>query len=109
METSGYTTAGGIGVEREAREVDEAALEEIVTSLGHRRGGAFSSGMDYPGRYSRWAFGYVDPCLELVAKGRVISATALNERGRGVEPPGAPSQEAPGHPGARPTAGPEGV
>src|SRR5690349_10826402 len=79
VETSGYTTAGGIGVEREAREVDEAALEEIVTALGTRRGGAFSSGMDYPGRYSRWAFGYVDPCIELVARGRVISATALND------------------------------
>ncbi|MFF0320918.1 anthranilate synthase component I [Nonomuraea angiospora] len=104
METSGYTTAGGIGVEREAREVDEAALEEIVTSLGHRRGGAFSSGMDYPGRYSRWAFGYVDPCLELVAKGRVISATALNERGRVVLPAVASCLLAAGKPVAEPTA-----
>ncbi|MGW0200747.1 anthranilate synthase component I [Nonomuraea sp. NPDC003201] len=103
METSGYTTAGGIGVEREAREVDEAALEEIVTSLGHRRGGAFSSGMDYPGRYSRWAFGYVDPCLELVAKGRVISATALNERGRVVLPAVASCLLAAGKPVAEPT------
>ncbi|MEU8245618.1 anthranilate synthase component I [Nonomuraea sp. NPDC048916] len=90
METSGYTsgyvTAGGIGVERETREVSEEALEEIVTALGERRGGAFSSGMDYPGRYSRWAFGYVDPCLELVARGRTISARALNARGRVILP-----------------------
>ncbi|WP_061289729.1 anthranilate synthase component I [Herbidospora cretacea] len=86
METSGYTTAGGIGVERVVRAVPEAALEEIVDSLGTRRGGAFSSGMDYPGRYSRWAFGYVDPCLELVAKGRRISARALNDRGAVVLP-----------------------
>ncbi|WP_433444351.1 anthranilate synthase component I [Nonomuraea sp. CA-141351] len=103
METSGYTTAGGIGVEREAREVDEAALEEIVTALGTRRGGAFSSGMDYPGRYSRWAFGYVDPCLELVAKGRTISATALNERGRVVLPAVASCLLAAGKPVAEPT------
>lgn len=86
MESSEYTTAGGVRVEREAREVPEAALEEIVTALGGRRGGAFSSGMDYPGRYSRWAFGYVDPCLELVAKGRRIHARALNDRGRVVLP-----------------------
>ncbi|NRQ31169.1 anthranilate synthase component I [Nonomuraea sp. NN258] len=104
METSGYTTAGGIGVEREARDVPEEALEEIVTALGERRGGAFSSGMDYPGRYSRWAFGYVDPCLELVAKGRTISATALNERGRVVLPAVASCLLAAGKPVEEPTA-----
>ncbi|NUP65905.1 MAG: anthranilate synthase component I [Nonomuraea sp.] len=103
METSGYTTAGGIGVEREARDVAEEALEEIVTALGERRGGAFSSGMDYPGRYSRWAFGYVDPCLELVARGRVISATALNERGRVVLPAVASCLLAAGKPVTEPT------
>ncbi|MEU8319136.1 anthranilate synthase component I [Nonomuraea sp. NPDC048881] len=103
METSGYTTAGGVGVEREARDVSEEALEEIVTALGERRGGAFSSGMDYPGRYSRWAFGYVDPCLELVAKGRVISATALNERGRVVLPAVASCLLAAGKPVSEPT------
>ncbi|SDI37621.1 anthranilate synthase component I [Nonomuraea jiangxiensis] len=103
METRGYTTAGGIGVEREARDVDEAALEDIVTALGARRGGAFSSGMDYPGRYSRWAFGYVDPCIELVARGRVISATALNERGRVVLPAVASCLLAAGKPVAEPT------
>ncbi|GAA0938851.1 anthranilate synthase component I [Nonomuraea longicatena] len=103
METSGYTTAGGIGVERQTREVPEAALEEIVTALGERRGGAFSSGMDYPGRYSRWAFGYVDPCLELVAKGRRISATALNARGRVVLPAVASCLLAAGKPVTEPT------
>ncbi|NBE97675.1 anthranilate synthase component I [Nonomuraea sp. KC401] len=104
METSGYTTAGGIVVERETREVDEALLEEIVTALGDRRGGAFSSGMDYPGRYSRWAFGYVDPCLELVAKGRNIAAIALNERGRVVLPVVASCLLAAGKPVAEPTS-----
>ncbi|MDA0637257.1 anthranilate synthase component I [Nonomuraea sp. MCN248] len=103
METSGYTTAKGIGVELEVRAVSEDALEEIVTALGDRRGGAFSSGMDYPGRYSRWAFGYVDPCLELVAKGRVISARALNERGRVVLPAVASCLLAAGKPVGEPT------
>ncbi|MFI6290735.1 anthranilate synthase component I [Nonomuraea sp. NPDC050790] len=104
METSGYTTAGGVHVERETREVPEEALEEIVSALGERRGGAFSSGMDYPGRYSRWAFGYVDPCVELVARGRRISATALNERGRVVLPVLATCLLAAGKPVAQPTA-----
>ncbi|WP_157254203.1 anthranilate synthase component I [Nonomuraea typhae] len=104
METSGYTTAGGVQVARETREVPEAALEEIVSALGERRGGAFSSGMDYPGRYSRWAFGYVDPCVELVARGRRISATALNERGRIVLPVVASCLLAAGKPVSEPTA-----
>ncbi|WP_353387661.1 anthranilate synthase component I [Thermobispora bispora] len=86
VETSGYITAGRIAVEREAREVPEEALEEIVTALRERRGGAFSSGMDYPGRYSRWAFGYVDPCLEITARGRRVTARALNDRGMVVFP-----------------------
>ncbi len=104
METSGYTTAGGVGVEREVRQVSEDALEEIVTSLGDRRGGAFSSGMDYPGRYSRWAFGYVDPCVELVARGRTISARALNARGRVVLPAVSSCLLAAGKPVEEPTA-----
>ncbi|MET9337780.1 anthranilate synthase component I [Nonomuraea sp. NPDC003804] len=103
METSGYTTAGGVSVEREIREVPEAALEEIVTALGERRGGAFSSGMDYPGRYSRWAFGYVDPCVELVARGRTIAARALNERGKVVLPVLASCLLAAGKPVSEPT------
>jgi anthranilate synthase len=104
VETSGYTTAKGVGVELDVRAVSEDALEEIVTALGERRGGAFSSGMDYPGRYSRWAFGYVDPCLELVAKGRTISARALNERGRVVLPVVASCLLAAGKPVGEPTA-----
>ena len=33
-----------------------------------RRGGMFSSGMEYPGRYSRWHTGYVDPCVEFISR-----------------------------------------
>ena len=37
--------------------------------------------MEYPGRYSRWHLAYVDPCAEIVARGRRITVRALNERG----------------------------
>ena len=104
METSGYTTAGGIEVEATACEVPEAALEDVVTTLGERRGGAFSSGMEYPGRYSRWHLGYVDPCLEIVARGRRISARALNARGRVVLPAVASCLLAAGETTGEPTA-----
>ncbi|MFI6454634.1 anthranilate synthase component I [Streptosporangium amethystogenes] len=86
METSRYTTAGGVGIEVTASDVPETVLEDVITTLGERRGGVLSSGMEYPGRYSRWHLAYVDPCLEVVARGRRISARALNARGRVVLP-----------------------
>jgi anthranilate synthase len=86
VDTSGYTTAGGIDVEVTTADVPESVLEEVVSSLGERRGGVLSSGMEYPGRYSRWHLAYIDPVLEIVARGRKISARALNDRGRVVLP-----------------------
>jgi anthranilate synthase len=61
-------------------------LEQFASCVETRRGGILSSGIDYPGRYSRWHLGYVDPPLEITARGRRIAATALNERGRVLLP-----------------------
>ncbi len=76
-----YTTAGGIAVTKTVTPFEPAELAEVTRQVDQRRGGVFSSGMEYPGRYSRWHMGYVDPCLELTARGRELTATALNERG----------------------------
>jgi anthranilate synthase len=90
VETTEYVTAGGIRVIRTATPVDpavrSAALDDLVAAVALRRGGVLSSGMEYPGRYSRWHLGYVDPCLEVVARGRGISVRALNERGQVLVP-----------------------
>jgi anthranilate synthase len=67
---------------RTAEPFDPAELDELARAIDRRRGGVLSSGMEYPGRYSRWHIGYVDPPLEIVARGRTITARALNERGR---------------------------
>ncbi|WP_283136865.1 anthranilate synthase component I [Rhizohabitans arisaemae] len=104
METSGYTTAGGVHVTRQIEKVPEERLDELVTAVGERRGAVLSSGMEYPGRYSRWAFGYVDPCLEIVARGRRIAVRALNERGRVVLPVVSSCLLAVGKPTGEPTA-----
>ncbi|GAA4929227.1 anthranilate synthase [Streptomonospora halophila] len=85
-ERSSYRTGGGIAVERTAAPCDPGLLADLVTSVEHRRGGVLSSGMEYPGRYSRWHLGYVDPCLEIAARGRRLTATALNDRGRVLLP-----------------------
>ncbi|MFG2089013.1 MULTISPECIES: anthranilate synthase component I [unclassified Spirillospora] len=88
--TSEFVTAGGVRVTRTATPVDSErksdVLNALVAAVGERRGGVLSSGMEYPGRYSRWHMAYVDPCLEIVARGRTAAVRALNERGRVVLP-----------------------
>lgn len=85
-----FVTAGGVRVTRTAVPVDSErksdVLNALVAAVGERRGGVLSSGMEYPGRYSRWHMAYVDPCLEIVARGRDVSVRALNGRGRVVLP-----------------------
>jgi anthranilate synthase len=81
-----FETGGGVRVSRTAAPFDPALLEELTCQVEARRGGVLSSGMEYPGRYSRWHMAYVDPCIELVARGRQVTATALNDRGRVLLP-----------------------
>ncbi|HEU5160227.1 MAG TPA: anthranilate synthase component I [Streptosporangiaceae bacterium] len=85
-EITEYVTAGGVRIVRAATRVDSAdksdVLDGLIAAVGSRRGGVLASGMEYPGRYSRWHMGYVDPCLEIVARGRRLAVRALNERGR---------------------------
>jgi anthranilate synthase len=79
-------TADGVVVTRTAESFDEQILDTVCTQVEGRRGGMLSSGMEYPGRYSRWHLAYVNPCAELVARGRRISARALNARGEVLLP-----------------------
>jgi anthranilate synthase len=59
-----YTTPHGIEVSRAASKVNYAkGLKHLVRELDRRRGIYFSSGYEYPGRYSRWDFGSVCPPL----------------------------------------------
>ncbi|TMQ94761.1 anthranilate synthase component I [Actinomadura soli] len=88
--TSEFVTTGGVRVSRTATPVDPErksdVLNALVAAVGERRGGVLSSGMEYPGRYSRWHMAYTDPCAEIVARGRTVAVRALNERGRVVLP-----------------------
>src|SRR6201995_5223571 len=81
-----FQTGAGVRVTRTAGSFDPDRLTEIARAVDDRRGGVLSSGMEYPGRYSRWHIAYADPCLEIVARGRRIGARALNDRGRVVLP-----------------------
>jgi anthranilate synthase len=81
MDLTQFETTGGVRVSRTAAPFDPARLEGMTRQVEERRGGVLSSGMEYPGRYSRWHLAYVDPCIELIARGRRVTATALNGRG----------------------------
>ncbi len=68
-----FVTAGGVAVTRIVAPFQPDLLAEVTRQADQRRGGTFSSGMEYPGRYSRWHMGYVDPCVEFVARGRELT------------------------------------
>src|SRR5690348_14327961 len=66
-----YQTKGGIVVEREtAAQPYSPADTALADRIDERRGVLFSSSFEFPGRYSRWDMGFVDPPLVLTARGR---------------------------------------
>jgi anthranilate synthase len=104
MDLTQFETGGGVRVTRTASSFDPALLADLTQQVEARRGGVLSSGMEYPGRYSRWHMAYVDPCVELIARGRRVTATALNDRGRVLLPVIADAMRRAGETGE--TAGP---
>ena len=82
-----YTTKGGIHISRSAVEMQmDDAIESVLSCLDSQRGGLFASSYEYPGRYKRWAIGFVNPPLELSTRDREFTWKALNERGRVLLP-----------------------
>ena len=82
-ETDSFNTPGGVRVRTEsAAEAYENARMILVDRLDRRRGVLLSSDFEYPGRYTRWDMGFVDPPLEISATGRSARVTALSARGR---------------------------
>ncbi|HEY7812891.1 MAG TPA: hypothetical protein VIC62_06605, partial [Nakamurella sp.] len=86
MDTSTMTAAGGVTITRTADQFDPAELTRIAALVDRRRGGVLSSGMEYPGRYTRWHMAYVNPPVEITCRGRRVTARALNDRGRVLMP-----------------------
>jgi anthranilate synthase len=77
-----YTTKGGVCISRSITEtVIETAINEVLSRIDSQRGGLFSSSYEYPGRYKRWAIGFVNPPLELVTTDNFFTLTAHNDRG----------------------------
>jgi anthranilate synthase len=81
-DTHCYTTRGGVCVSRSVTDtLMETAIEEVLLRIDSQRGGLLASSYEYPGRYKRWAMGFVNPPLELVTRENSFTLTAHNERG----------------------------
>ena len=71
MQRISYDTKGGIRIQREiVVQPYSPADTALADRLDHRRGVLFSSSFEFPGRYTRWDMGFVDPPLVLTARGR---------------------------------------
>ena len=82
FDTYCYTTRGGVEVSRSSTEtLMEIATDEVLSCLDSQRGGLLTSSYEYPGRYKRWAIGFVNPPLELFTRDRSFTIKAHNERG----------------------------
>ncbi len=86
-QTLEYRTRGGIAVRRETTGLPVAgAIDPIIEALDERRGVLLASSYEYPGRYTRWDIGFVDPPLQLTCRDRAFTLEALNLRGRVLLP-----------------------
>jgi anthranilate synthase len=83
VQRTSYQTKGGICVHREiVEEPYSPADTALADRLDHQRGVLFSSSFEFPGRYTRWDMGFVDPPLVLTARRRTFAVEALNKRGQ---------------------------
>ncbi|MEM0899523.1 MAG: anthranilate synthase [Pseudomonadota bacterium] len=77
-----YVTNGGVQVTRSRHAIAyDTAIENLVSALDERVGVVLSSNYEYPGRYTRWDTGIVDPPVSISSHGRKMEIAALNARG----------------------------
>jgi len=62
-------------------ENSQTAINNLVEKLDSQRGVLLTSSYEFPGRYSRWSLGFVNPPLEVSGRGQMCTIKALNARG----------------------------
>ena len=82
-----YRTQGGIDIRRSIESIPlQDAIEPVIDGLDSQRGVLLASSYEYPGRYTRWDIGFVNPPLALSCRQREFQLSALNERGQVLLP-----------------------
>ena len=82
MKNQKLLSKSGIKLDIDFQEINYASgIEFIVEKLDKNCGMYLSSGVDYPGRYSRWELGFFNPPVELVAIENSVCINSLNPKG----------------------------
>lgn len=77
-----YISQEGVHVTRTLLPLDsKTATDTIFSQIDIRKGALFSSSYEFPGRYSRWDIGFVNPPIEIRSYGLQFEISALNTRG----------------------------
>jgi anthranilate synthase len=77
-----YKTHGNITVHRLSEECsNDQDLTQLMGKIDTHRGILLSSNYEFPGRYSLWDIGFINPPLYISCKGLNFSIEALNFRG----------------------------
>ncbi len=77
-----YRCASGIQVRRSVAQLDYAgAIDQLASSLDDSPGVLLASSFEFPGRYTRWDIGFVNPPLKIVGRSDELIISALNVRG----------------------------
>ncbi|HXB19739.1 MAG TPA: hypothetical protein VNV88_00085, partial [Candidatus Solibacter sp.] len=80
-----YCTRGGIEIEKTSKQLTYVdAIEPIIDALDEHPGVLLASSYEYPGRYTRWDIGFIDPPLRITSRSRSFTITALNDRGKAL-------------------------
>lgn len=78
-----YITGKGVNITRTKKYVNgKDIINEVLEKLDTQKGAVFSSTYEYPGRYSRWDMGFVNPALELSCSRNTFTIKILNKRGK---------------------------
>lgn len=77
-----YKTQGGVSVDVSQEILDyKKGIEFLIAQLDMQRGALFTSGFEYPGRYTCWDIGFYNPPLAIICRQNNVYLEALNERG----------------------------
>ncbi|MBM3503678.1 MAG: anthranilate synthase component I [Alphaproteobacteria bacterium] len=79
---SEFATVSGLRVRRTQTPLDYATgIGFVIDRLDSERGAYFSSGIEFPDRYSRWDIAVIEPPLEFIGRGRSLTVRAISPRG----------------------------
>lgn len=81
-QTKTYKTNNNITVKRNTTSITyQNAIEPLLDKLNNQRGVLLTSSFEYPGRYTRWDIGFVNPPLVITTEKQQFKVQALNGRG----------------------------